>query len=479
MEEEGGSVFSILAAVGVLALMAWAGAEVSASEEASAMFFACETVTYVGRREGRDGVGEGPPAQRRARGVGRFLRAMVVVWVATVVALFAPGGGVGGLSEMWSEGPPVVTPEGGNAPAADMWYATVAAGQQWLQVITAAHLAAVQEPADAANGVADNNSVPVQDGERAAGVPGSAWRELSEGQNDSQETATVYLDIGGRRGIGKRSVALRVPRGSSAADAVRRWLVEWGVPAALARALRLQIDCECAEVSAAKSLHGGTIRVLWPGFRRGGRQSGGSGGRVESNGRTMRGPRDAQESLVKCQKGEEENVMVYMEVGGIRGIGKRSVPLTLPVGSSTADAARRWLVDWGVPLSLARALRLQIDGECAEVRATRSLHGATIRVLWPGLRGGGRQRARDADSEKNKEHCKATRVKAKAKAALGRGEGIGAYMRRAQEKATARGGVGAAESEAQEDVAEEPVIRSVEMEEEGGGEPTTIDGGEI
>ena len=152
----------------------------------------------------------------------------------TVVALFAPGGGVGGLSEMWSEGPPVVTPEGGNAPAADMWYATVAAGQQWLQVITAAHVAAVQEPADAANGVADNNSVPVQDGERAAGVPGSAWWELSEGQNDSQETATVYMDIGGRRGIGKRSVALRVPRGSSAADAVRRWLVEWGVPAALA-----------------------------------------------------------------------------------------------------------------------------------------------------------------------------------------------------------------------------------------------------
>ena len=111
---------------------------------------------------------------------------------------------------MWSEGPPVVTPEGGNAPAADMWYATVAAGQQWLQVITAAQVAAVQEPADAANGVADNNSVPVQDGERAAGVPGSAWRELSEGQNDSQETATVYLDIGGRRGIGKRSVALRI-----------------------------------------------------------------------------------------------------------------------------------------------------------------------------------------------------------------------------------------------------------------------------
>ena len=93
------------------------------------------------------------------------------------------------------------------------------------------------------------------------------------------------------------------------------------------------------------------------------------------------------------------------------------MPLTLPVGSSTADAARRWLVDWGVPLSLARALRLQIDGECAEVRATRSLHGAAIRVMWTGLRGGGRQR--DADPEKNKEHCKATRVKAKAKAALG------------------------------------------------------------
>ena len=64
-------------------------------------------------------------------------------------------------------------------------------------------------------------------------------------------------------------------------------------------------------------------------------------------------------------------------------------------------------------------------------------------------------------------------MKAKAKAALGRGEGIGAYLRRAQQEPSA------AVAEAQEDVVEEPVIRSVEMEEEGGGEPTAIDGGEI
>ena len=41
-----------------------------------------------------------------------------------------------------------------------------------------------------------------------------------------------------------------------------------------------------------------------------------------------------------------------------------------------------------------------------------------------------------------------------------------------------RGGVSGAVAEAQEDVVEEPVIRSVEMAEEGGGEPTPRDGEE-
>ena len=84
MEEEGGFVFSLLAAVGVLAGMAWAGAEVSDSEEASAVFCAWDDVREA--------------TQRHGRGVGRFLRAMAVVWAATVVAMFAPGDGVGGLA---------------------------------------------------------------------------------------------------------------------------------------------------------------------------------------------------------------------------------------------------------------------------------------------------------------------------------------------------------------------------------------------
>jgi hypothetical protein len=83
----------------------------------------------------------------------------------------------------------------------------------------------------------------------------------------------------------------------------------------------------------------------------------------------MRGRRDAEESLVECEKGEEGNVVVYMEVGSIRGIGKRSVALRVPLGSSAADAARRWLINWGVPAPLACRLRLRIgECECVEAR---------------------------------------------------------------------------------------------------------------
>ena len=144
---------------------------------------------------------------------------MAFVSVDTVVAVISPCESLRGLSELWSQGPPIVTPTGGNAPAAAAWYAALAAEQQWPALTLA--VAQPDAMAGAAGGAAGGSDPgswqpgPARnDGGRGAeaflGASSGGCATDGGGGNDEPGSVTVYVELGGIRGIAKRSVRLKM-----------------------------------------------------------------------------------------------------------------------------------------------------------------------------------------------------------------------------------------------------------------------------